>query len=345
MSDNTQAIRLVEHLDDVDDVMPELQSDSDDEPDDDNVDNVDNEEVIVIDDDKVDNQEVVVIDDDDSVDTKSKRRKQTCLRRYFHNADALTRPISNWGAPLAKIDAKLDRAKFLKEREEKEQRQKAALDQQLLEEIIGVTTRACASTFKTAAEENKREVNIIEARINFMEMETNTAVKAWNARPSNWKHIAQHYLDYGESETFREYGSSFGATSIRGKQTAIKRWVADMNIGAAPKQVHRNSILGADFDELLLKEFQKRRAQGFSVHFDDVILLIPVVAARNAIDLTPYIQHGGGTQCFQKSWVQRWAKRMNIGRRCASSKHRLPIDEATLAVKDEKYITTGASKV
>lgn len=347
MSD-TQAIRLVDHLDDVDDVddvIPELQStDSDDESDGeaDSDNEPDGKEVVVIDDDdNVDSQEVIVIHDDDKVDRN--KRKQACLRRFFPKADVLTRPISNWGAPLAKIDEKRDRLKFLKDREEEEQRQKAASDQQLLEEIIGVTTRACASTFKTAAEENRQEVKAIEARINFMEMETTRAVKVWNARPSNWKHIAQHYLDYGEDETFRVYGSSFGATSIRGKQTAIKRWVADMNIGAAPKQVHRNSILGADFDELLFKEFQKRRAQGFSVHFDDVILLIPVVAARNAIDLTPYIKPGGGgTHCFQKSWVQRWAKRMNIGRRCASSKHRLPIDEATLAVKDEKYITTGA---
>ena len=121
-----------------------------------------------------------------------------------------------------------------------------------------------------------------------------------------------------------------------------------MNTGAAPKQVHRNSVLGADFDEELFKEFQKRRSRGFAVHFDDVILLIPVVAARMAIDLTPFITAadvtgpGGATHRFQRSWVQRWAKRMNIGRRCASSKHRLPIDEAALAVKDEKYTTTGA---
>ena len=152
--------------------------------------NVDSEEVVLIDDNKVDNQEGVFIDDnsvdnqevvfidDSKVDGQDRsKRKQSCLLRYYPKADALSRPISNWGAARAKIDSKLDRLKFLKEREEEESRKKAAVDQQLLEEVIGVTARACASTFKTAAEERMQEVGTIEARINFMEEETSKAVK------------------------------------------------------------------------------------------------------------------------------------------------------------------------
>lgn len=299
--------------------------------------------IIVIDDDKFyynnDSSSNIILKENET----NKIKKQTALLRYYSPKDELSNPISNWGAADEKIRKRQEVLKRLKEREQEEARQQAREDQILLEEVINITTIACANTFRRTIEEEKAEkVHTIEARINFMEMETKKVVKVWNARPTNWKQISQHYVDYGLDETLRVYANVFGATTVKGKETALKRWVSDMNKGASPNKVHRNSILGHYFDELLLTEFKKRRAQGFSVHYDDVILLIPIVAARNAIDLTPYITSLDFQHHFQRSWVQRWAVRMDVGKRCGSSKHRLPIDEATLVVKDEKYITTGA---
>jgi hypothetical protein len=149
--------------------------------------------------------------------------------------------------------------------------------------------------------------------------------KVDRARPPEWVEIGKHAQIFGIPSAIKNYQALLKDYSPGARRAAVKRWEKDsqsqenverFNLG----QRQRESVLGKDFEDALMRQVLTRNEAGLPV--DSIILMDLIGTELKKRDMTELTQENGGKYTFGHSWCSRFLKRHGLATRATTTKMR-----------------------
>ena len=139
-----------------------------------------------------------------------------------------------------------------------------------------------------------------------------TIKKSWNARPTNWRVISQHFKESKSATvTIDAFPEIFNDYSVSQKSGYLYRWRKDYENGRSEvKPISRGPSYGADIDERLLTAVKMRYDKGDTVDYTQLRELLVLELTKS--DKQNLLFENDGPYIFGNSWAQRFFKRHKL---------------------------------
>lgn len=244
----------------------------------------------------------------------------------------------------------------LREKETREARalEKAKFEKEKRARILEGYARSNAARKKRRLDEAEQAENAEAAIAENPEVEAIEAVfleegdeappakkRNFNARPLNWKIIAEYYGQWGKIKTVRAFSDELEFRTDRSVDQALKQWLLDFRSQRVFRPASKAPAYGNAIDLELLKQIKDRMATGLPV--DDVTLRMMLLRLLKDNEKENLLAENGGAYDFQHGWAGRFWKRHKLSCRVATTKMR--ILPSNFTVLEEQYISIAAKLV
>jgi hypothetical protein len=166
--------------------------------------------------------------------------------------------------------------------------------------------------------------------------------RAFNARPLNWKAIAEFYGQWGKKKTKAAFSSDFEHRTERSLDQALKQWLVDLRSKRDFTGRQKAPAYGYEIDQKLLCEVKVRMASGLPID-DSTLRMMLMTLLRDNDKGHLLMDNGGDYDLTYNGWASRFCKRHNIASRVATTKMR--IIPRNFAVLEEQYFTVAAQMI
>jgi hypothetical protein len=160
--------------------------------------------------------------------------------------------------------------------------------------------------------------------------------RAFNARPLNWKVMAEFYVQWGKKKTKAAFSSDFKHRTERSMDQAL-----DLRSKRDFTGHKKAPAYGNEIDQKLLCEVKVIMASGLPIDDSTSRMMLMTLLRNN--DKCHLLMDNGGDYDFQHGWASRFWKRHNIASRVVTTKMR--IIPSNFAVLEEQYITVAAQMI
>lgn len=150
--------------------------------------------------------------------------------------------------------------------------------------------------------------------------------RAWKSRPKNWIEVAKYYNEHGRDATEKAFPAIFKDSTAHANYQRLASWKKDLQINKTVCDSRRQSVLGKEFESILLEQLESRKAQGLVINADVLRTLLVTQLVKS--DLTHLMRGHGGVNTFGQAWCTRFWKRHNLitSRRRGPRKEEVEVD-------------------